>query len=307
MSRLARRASMIALVLVAACTAGSHNALQLTLGCSRPATVSLAPDPSSPKRLLSFDGCGCLRSLGDDGTVGPCRHVADGPGQISVDGSREVWVAEPLQQKVVVLHAVGSSTTVRGSGNSRPIAIATTSQLRGAWLIESESKYIRYISPAARVDVRFDLGAQPTSLAAQGQSALVVLPGGQVKRIDLNGKITPLLSEPHEEFRAVAPSSNGAWVLASSSTYFVAANGKTKRILCGDCSLKAGAAAADGSLWASDPLHATVFNIQPDGSVSKIVVGDRLHVPGSVAAAADGSVWVEVEFNAVKIVYRPAN
>jgi hypothetical protein len=297
------------LVLATACATKQAEPTRISLPCNSMATVTLTRVPTSMDKVLSFDGCGCIRTLGEDGSVGPCRHVNAGPGEIAVDSGGDVWIADTFRNGTIVLKPSNETLILRASNpKSAPFSVASSTQLRGAWLIETLSTAVRYIDPATGVNAHFDLGVQPVHLAVQGQSALVILRNGVVKRINLRGRVDTIYSAAGEKLHGVVASiTHGAWILASNAAYHVSDNSRVSRIACQGCDLALGTSSDDSSLWATDLLHPLVFRVRRDGGVTKIAVGDRLHIPGYIVATKDGSVWTAVRYNLIEILHDNAS
>jgi streptogramin lyase len=290
--------------MAAACSLASENPVQVSLSCAHSSSVSLSADPTSTNKILALDGCGCIRIVDANGTVSKCRHENAGPGLIALDSEGSIWIADTFRRRTLALGTKSGILKFSSFGpNSYPIGIATSPHHRGAWIIESNSKAIRFLDPAAKVNARYSLRAQPTALIAQGQSAIVLLQNAQIERVDITGRMKIIYSSKHDRLRGVVgSSSNSVWVLATDSVLLINDGGLVSQFACHGCRWTASAPSGDGSLWASDSIHDSVINIQRDGSTKKIEIGDRLNVPGSIVTTEDGTVWVEVGSNAIEVL-----
>ena len=162
---------------------------------------------------------------------------------------------------------------------------------------------IHYVNLKSKIHDRFALKGQPIEMTAQGRSAVVLLKGGIVERISASGHIQRIYSVRHGHLYGVAASeSNSLWILGAGGALLITDDGKEKRYPCQECSLYEGASATDGSLWASDALRGVVYHIQRNGEMTKIAVGDRISPPGQVVATGDGSIWVAVGENKIKVI-----
>ncbi len=216
-----------------------------------------------------------------------------GPTGVAVDGSGDVFVADPLVNQVLEYQPDGTQTMI-GSGLSIPRGVAVD-QAGNVFIADTGNNRVVEV-PHGGTQITIGSGYnQPRGVAVDNHGHVFVTDaGGHVTEITISGfLILPTLvafglNQPY----GVAVDSQGDLFIAESANNQVVevTNGTKKTVVAGLNDPRGVAVDSQGDLFIADTGDNLVLEVTPGGT--RIPVGSGLKGPWGVAVDSQGDVFV---------------